>query len=87
MDAEDAEDDIAQPDALDTSHDAILEERTEELKEAKPSIPFMPTSVKRGKANVSVEEYYPRQVSSSAPAVDFFSLGMLVGSLTVCMCI
>ncbi|KIY43376.1 hypothetical protein FISHEDRAFT_62480 [Fistulina hepatica ATCC 64428] len=50
-------------------------------KAPKASIPFMPTSVRRGKANVSVEEYgMARPSSSKAPTVsaalsiDFFSL-------------
>ncbi|TBU35932.1 mitotic checkpoint regulator, MAD2B-interacting-domain-containing protein [Dichomitus squalens] len=74
--AEDAEDDAEQADPLDSSYSALLEERKEE---DKPSLAFMPTSVKRGKANISVEEKHSAPISrpavSSAPAVDFFSLG------------
>ncbi|KAI0362166.1 hypothetical protein OH77DRAFT_1416386 [Trametes cingulata] len=73
-DAEEAEDEAQPEDTLDSSYSAILEEQVEK----KASIPFMPTSVKRGKANISVEEKHTAPVSrpstSSAPAVDFFSL-------------
>ncbi|KAH9856930.1 mitotic checkpoint regulator, MAD2B-interacting-domain-containing protein [Lenzites betulinus] len=72
-DAED-EDDTEPRETLDSSHTAILEEKVEK----KAAIPFMPTSVKRGKANISVEEKHSVPLSrpkvSSAPAVDFFSL-------------
>ncbi|KAI0647098.1 mitotic checkpoint regulator, MAD2B-interacting-domain-containing protein [Trametes meyenii] len=74
---EDAEDDedTRPNDALDSSLSAILEEKAE----PKPPIPFMPTSVKRGKANVSVEEKHSAPLACSsvpaAPPVDFFSLG------------
>ncbi|KAI8998598.1 mitotic checkpoint regulator, MAD2B-interacting-domain-containing protein [Trametes punicea] len=77
-DAEDAEDHDEKADALDSSYSAVLEERVQEKTEKKPSIPFMPTSVARGKANVSLEEKpaapTPRPSALSAPAVDFFSL-------------
>ncbi|KAI0374942.1 hypothetical protein BV20DRAFT_403585 [Pilatotrama ljubarskyi] len=73
-DAEEAEDDAEPRDTLDSSYSALLEEKVEK----KPSIPFMPTSVARGKANVSLEEKHTTPISrpsvSSAPAVDFFSL-------------
>ena len=72
---DDAEDGAEQADALDSSYSVILEEK----KEDKPSLSFMPNSVKRGKANISVEEKHSapisRPVASSAPPVDFFSLG------------
>ncbi|KAI0665218.1 mitotic checkpoint regulator, MAD2B-interacting-domain-containing protein [Cubamyces menziesii] len=78
-DAEDAEDNADPSDALDSSYAAILEEKVEAKTETKASIPFMPTSVKRGKANISLEEKPSAPVSrpsvSSAPTVDFFSLG------------
>ncbi|KAL1944480.1 hypothetical protein VTO73DRAFT_2910 [Trametes versicolor] len=71
-DAEDSDGETQQRDVLDSSHTSILEEKVEK----KASIPFMPTSVARGKANVSVEEKHSAPVSRpSAPAVDFFSLG------------
>ncbi|PIL24037.1 hypothetical protein GSI_13788 [Ganoderma sinense ZZ0214-1] len=75
-DADEDEEGSRPDDALDSSYSAILEKN----EDAKPvSLPFMPTSVKRGKANVSVEERHPMPISrpsvSSAPAVDFFSLG------------
>lgn len=71
---EDAED--AQPaDIFKSPYSAILEEKKENTK---PSpLPFMPTSVKRGKVNVSVEKYsmpVSGPAASSAQAVDFFSL-------------
>ena len=78
-DAEDAEGNADPSDALDSSYAAILEEKVEAKTETKASIPFMPTSVKRGKANISLEEKPSAPVSrpsvSSAPTVDFFSLG------------
>ncbi|OJT04305.1 hypothetical protein TRAPUB_4939 [Trametes pubescens] len=76
-DAEDSEGDMQRQDVLDSSHPSILEEKTEKKAPLpKASIPFMPTSVARGKANVSVEEKHSAPVSRpSAPAVDFFSLG------------
>ena len=45
------------------------------------SIPLLPPHLARGKANVSVEERHElpkaaRHAASSAPTVDFFSLGM-----------
>ncbi|KAH9934995.1 mitotic checkpoint regulator, MAD2B-interacting-domain-containing protein [Fomitopsis serialis] len=50
-----------------------------EASKAPSSLPFLPPSLVKGKANVSVEEKAerPRAVRSviSAPAVDFFSLG------------
>lgn len=71
-DAEDSDGETERRDVLDSSHTSILEEKVEK----KASIPFMPTSVARGKANVSVEEKHSAPVSRpSAPAVDFFSLG------------
>ncbi|KAI0831352.1 mitotic checkpoint regulator, MAD2B-interacting-domain-containing protein [Trametes gibbosa] len=75
-DAEDVEEDETEPrDTLDSGHSAILEEKVEK----REAIPFMPTSVKRGKANISVEEKHSvplsRPAPPSAPAVDFFSLG------------
>ncbi|KAM5532049.1 hypothetical protein V8D89_014300 [Ganoderma adspersum] len=78
-DVEEDEADGAPPaDTLDSSYSAILEERKEEA-EASP-LPFMPTSVRRGKANVSVEERHPvpvsRPIGTPASAVDFFSLGL-----------
>ncbi|KAI1795838.1 mitotic checkpoint regulator, MAD2B-interacting-domain-containing protein [Ganoderma leucocontextum] len=83
-DAEEDEDGARQADTLDSSYSAILEEKEEDTK---PSpLPFMPTSVKRGKANVSVEEKYSVPVSrpavSSAPTIDFFSLGSSPSSQT-----
>ncbi|CDO69524.1 hypothetical protein BN946_scf184785.g29 [Trametes cinnabarina] len=78
-DADDADDHDKNADTLDPSHSAILEEKGDTTVEKKPSIPFMPTSVARGKANVSLEEKpsvpTTRPPVSSAPAVDFFSLG------------
>ncbi|KAI0709291.1 mitotic checkpoint regulator, MAD2B-interacting-domain-containing protein [Earliella scabrosa] len=74
-DAEDADDAEEPTETLDSSYSAILEERKVEKK---PPLPFMPTSVSRGKANISVEEKHTVPISqkvSSAPAVDFFSLG------------
>ncbi|KAG6866948.1 hypothetical protein C0991_003864 [Blastosporella zonata] len=49
------------------------------------SLPFRPTSLKKGRANVSVEEDKPRpkpQLTQkpAAPAVDFFSLGATASS-------
>ncbi|RPD66183.1 hypothetical protein L226DRAFT_530302 [Lentinus tigrinus ALCF2SS1-7] len=79
---EDAEeDDNREPaDTLDSSYSAILEEKVEE----KQSLPFMPTSVRRGKANVSVEEKHSTPIArpavSTAPAVDFLGLGSLSSS-------
>ncbi|KAI0780883.1 hypothetical protein BD413DRAFT_14560 [Trametes elegans] len=65
---------------LDSTHGPILEERYE----GKPSLSFMPTSVARGKANISLEEKHAPPVSrppaSSAPGVDFFSLGSTTSS-------
>ncbi|KAI0670335.1 mitotic checkpoint regulator, MAD2B-interacting-domain-containing protein [Trametes maxima] len=81
---EDAEDDedTRPNDTLDSSVSAILEEKPE----SKPSLPFMPTSVKRGKANVSVEEKLSAPLArpsvSAAPLVDFFSLGSTSKSTT-----
>ncbi|KAI0807540.1 mitotic checkpoint regulator, MAD2B-interacting-domain-containing protein [Fomes fomentarius] len=73
-DVEDDRDAEVPTDTLDDAHSAILE-----AVEKKPSLPFMPTSVARGKANVSVEEKHlaplSRPTASSSPAVDFFSLG------------
>lgn len=41
-----------------------------------PSLPFLPPSLAKGKANISVEERADKpKVIRSAPAVDFFSLG------------
>ncbi|KAI0748170.1 mitotic checkpoint regulator, MAD2B-interacting-domain-containing protein [Daedaleopsis nitida] len=72
---EEAEDPGETNGTLDSSHSAILEEKVVK----KPPLPFMPTSVSRGKANISVEEKHPAPISrpavSAAPAVDFFSLG------------
>lgn len=72
---EDAEDPEETNDTLGPSHSSILEEKVAK----KPPLPFMPTSVSRGKANVSVEEKHAAPISrpavSAAPAVDFFSLG------------
>ncbi|TFK92103.1 hypothetical protein K466DRAFT_514061 [Polyporus arcularius HHB13444] len=79
---EDAEedDDGEHADTLDSTHTAILEQTVEE----KPSLPFMPTSVRRGKANVSVEEKHSAPITrpavSSAPAVDFLGLSSLSSS-------
>ena len=79
---EDNDDGNLQADILDSSYSAIIEEKTEK----KVPLPFMPTSVARGRANVSVEEKHSIPVSrptvSSAPAVDFFSLGELNRSIT-----
>ena len=55
----------------------------EEVKDAKPaqSVPFLPPSLAKGRANVSTEEKHTiskaaaAAAKSSAPAVDFFSLG------------
>ena len=75
--AEEDDTDSAPPaDTLDSSYPAILED----MKEVKAApLPFMPTSVRRGKANVSVEERHPVPVScpTGTPAadLDFFSLG------------
>ncbi|KAI0636923.1 mitotic checkpoint regulator, MAD2B-interacting-domain-containing protein [Trametes polyzona] len=81
-DEDDAEDSAEPRDTLDSSYSVILEEKVEK----KASIPFMPTSVARGKANVSVEEKHTAPVSrpsvSSAPAVDFFSLSTASSSST-----
>ncbi|OSC99108.1 hypothetical protein PYCCODRAFT_888963 [Trametes coccinea BRFM310] len=75
-DADDADEHEEKAETLDSSYSAILEEKVEA--EKKESIPFMPTSVKRGKANISLEEKpsapATRPSVSSAPAVDFFSL-------------
>ncbi len=58
---------------------SILEQVTEVKKLASSSLPFLPPSLARGKANVSTEEKYsvPKSatVKPSAPAIDFFSLG------------
>lgn len=55
----------------------------EEVKEEKPaqSLPFLPPSLAKGKANVSTEERHTiskaaaAAAKSAAPAIDFFSLG------------
>ncbi|KAH9946078.1 mitotic checkpoint regulator, MAD2B-interacting-domain-containing protein [Epithele typhae] len=71
----DEDEEADRQDTLESSHAAILEEKPAE----KPALPFMPTSVARGKANVSVEEKHSvpiaQMTASSAPAIDFFSLG------------
>ncbi|KAI9064488.1 hypothetical protein FKP32DRAFT_1716913 [Trametes sanguinea] len=75
-DADDDDEHEEKVETLDSSYSAILEEKVQV--EKKESIPFMPTSVRRGKANVSLEEKpsapATRPSVSSAPAVDFFSL-------------
>lgn len=83
-DADDAEDDDAAPNLPPVSS-SILEEVTE-IKEAAPSkalsLPFLPSSVARGKANISTEDRpsLPKSatVKAAAPAIDFFSLGTSV---------
>lgn len=75
---EDEEDEDPGPANEPPSGTSILEEVTE----TKPApIAFMPTSVKRGRANISTEERHTAlKVAlpkvSAAPAVDFFGLGM-----------
>lgn len=73
VDDEDDEESSARMDNLPSTNDRILEEKS-------AAIPFLPPSLMKGKANISVEDKpeLPRSVrthTSSAPTVDFFSLG------------
>ncbi|GBE81939.1 predicted protein [Sparassis crispa] len=66
-------------DAADEEHE-VQDDTTKaavEVETEKKSPPFLPPSLLKGKANVSVEEKneLPKSVRTPAPAVDFFSLG------------
>ena len=78
---EDEEDEDPTPANEAPSGTSILEE-VPETKSTSTSFSFMPTSVKRGRANISTEEkHVAPKVSlpkvSAAPAVDFFGLGIV----------
>ena len=76
--------DAAEEDDADESGPTVIEEKKVEKPAAAAGL-FMPTNVRRGKANVSLEESTIRQAPkptpsarpapSAAPAVDFFDLG------------
>ncbi|KAK7693447.1 hypothetical protein QCA50_003015 [Cerrena zonata] len=79
---EDEEDEDSGPANEPPSGTSILEEVTETNP---PPIAFMPTSVKRGRTNISTEERHtaPKIALpkvSAAPAVDFFGLGEATSS-------
>lgn len=82
---DDQDDDDSAPVNEAPSGTSILEEFAESKS---TSMSFMPTSVKRGKANISTEERHTApKVSllkvSSVPAIDFFGLGMSYNSATL----
>lgn len=78
------EEDQAESSNVPPSGTSILEE----VKADKPSIPFLPPSLVKGRANVSVEEERPRPrvipKPSPAPAVDFFSLSKILKPPVIC---
>ncbi|PSR74093.1 hypothetical protein PHLCEN_2v10049 [Hermanssonia centrifuga] len=84
QDADDDEDEDAAHRNEAPLSSGILEQVTEVGNPASSSLPFLPPSLARGKANVSTEEKYsvPKSatVKPSAPAIDFFSLGTATSS-------
>ncbi|RDB21072.1 hypothetical protein Hypma_011639 [Hypsizygus marmoreus] len=64
----------------------ILREEPIEIPDSTESLPFLPPSLKKGRANISVEEGKPVPRAQTqtqpklAPAVDFFSLGTAFAS-------
>ncbi|KAL4247285.1 Proline-rich protein PRCC [Abortiporus biennis] len=85
---EDEEDeDEEKPSNLPPESSSILEEVKETTK-TNSSLPFLPPSLAKGKANVSTEDRHTRPVVatpkvSAAPAIDFFGLGSSSSSASV----